>query len=431
MRELITNKNRRRARGIVTALYTARVELPNLSNVHENAMLSHMQRVYLDNAAATPLDTDVQATITEHLANTYGNAGALHTEGQRALAALNDARSRIANALNVTTETIVFTSGGTEGNVLGTAGVLNACEAAGTPPEKMHVITTPFEHPSVLASLEHIAERGGSIDHLPVNENGIVDIEALPKLLREETVLVSMMYVNNEIGTIQPVAKAAEYIRTHRTKTGTEFPYLHTDASQAPLWCDCTPHTLGADIITADGQKIYGPKGIGFLYRHPNTPLAPIVRGGKQENGVRGGTENVPLIAGLAHAFEKAVSHRTDNAARVLERREHFIESIMQAVPEAQLNGDRTERLPNNVSITIPGIENEFLVIALDERGIACTTKSLCLTETSHTLSSIGKTADEVNSTIRFSLGIQTTTEELDYTVQQLAEVVRKARMNG
>lgn len=395
------------------------------------------KRIYLDYSASTPLDPDILKKMNPYWNIHFGNAGALHSEGVKAKDVLNKARNDIARSIHSKPEEIIFTGSGTEGNSLAILGYMNALEKKlkkeGKSIKGLHVVTGSAEHPSTLNCSDSFQEEGVLVDLIDFDECGIINPKDVRKLLRKETVFVSMSYVNNEIGTVQPILEIAKEIRTHEKETGAKIIF-HIDASQAPLYFDCTPDNLGVDLMTIDGQKIYGPKGVGFLYKRNGVSLEPIMKGGNQEFGLRPGTENIPLIVGLKEAFTKAVLNREKEVKNIKDLQDYFINLLEQEIPQMILNGDRELRSPNNINISIVGLDNEYLVIALDERGIAIATRSACLGLGNGTHSYVvellykdkKRGVEIAKSSIRISLGRGITKQDIKYVVSVLADEVKK-----
>lgn len=400
-------------------------------------MEEKMRRVYLDYAAATPLRDEVKAAMEPYWSEHCGNAGAMHAEGMRARRALGEARESVARVLRAHSDEIIFTGSGTESNAIAIFGVIGEYERAhGYDVSGLHIVTSVIEHPSVLQGFRDLEERGARVDYLRVDTRGFIDLPQARSVITPDTTLVSAMYVNNEIGTIEPIADIAKVIRHARKESSAPFrlpvssfrlPAFHTDASQAPLYLPLGVDMLGVDLLTIDGQKIYGPKGIGALYIRRGTPIRGIMRGGKQERSLRPGTEPIPLIVGLAKALELADKEREETCRRLTELRNYFIDEILKAIPGAELNGDKEKRLPNNVNISFPGFDNEFLIISLDERGVACASRSACIVgpDGSYVIRSLGKDSERAISSLRFSLGRDTTKEDIDYALRALVEVTR------
>ncbi len=363
----------------------------------------------------------------------FGNAGALHKEGEISKRVLNECRKGIADSIQTTPEEIIFTSSGTEGNNLAIIGHISALIEEGGELKDIHIVTSSAEHPSVLDCFTFFRDKGVSVDMVDFEENGVIDPKAVRAILRKKTLFVSISYVNNEIGTVQPIKEIAKEIRAHEKEMGTKIIF-HTDASQAPLYFDCIPKNIDVDLMTIDGQKVYGPKGVGFLYRRKGVNLESIMKGGNQEHGLRPGTENIPLIVGMKESFVEAVLHIEKEVREISELQKYFLEKLKQHIPKAVLNGDSKLRSPNNVNISIPGIDNEYLMIALDEHGIAVATKSACLGhgngKYSYVVASLYK--DEgfgikmAKSSIRFSFGRGVKKKDIDYVISVLVDEVNK-----
>ena len=377
--------------------------------------------------------------MDRYMTEEFGNPNSIHQTGVVARNALEDSRKVIALAFNSHPDEIIFNSGGTEGNNAAIFGVFNRLRKNGVKYSDMRAFTTNIEHSSVLECFKELESRGVEVDYAPVDGNGIIDPKKIKELLKPETVLVSVMYANNEIGTIQPIKEIAKVIRAFRKTLPSVISLLqpttynlqpvlfHTDACQAPLFLNLNVQELGVDLMTIDGQKIYGPKGVGVLFIKRGIEMEPIIFGGGQEKGLRSGTENVPLIAGLAKAIEIAGKDRVKNSERLSKIRDYGIKKIEEKIPQAALNGDRIKRLPNNINISIPGIDPEFVVLQLDEEGIVCSTKSACLKdeETSYVISALGRDKKYSQSSLRFSLGLDTTKKDVDYLVKMLKTVFR------
>ena len=380
---------------------------------------------YLDYAAATPLDADVLKKMHPFFYEEFGNPYSIHTMGMRAREAILDARKKIAMVLGAKPNTIFFTSGGTESNNLAILGVARAV-LNDRKIKEPNIITTQFEHSSVREPLEILKKEGFSITHIPVNKDGVLDIEFLRKNLRPETVLMSIMYVNNEIGTIQPIKEIGSIIKKWRAKNKTAYPYFHTDASQAPRYLPILVNGLGVDLLTIDGAKIYGPKGVGALYKKEGVPLSPFMWGGKQENGLRPGTENVYGIVGLGHSFSQCLKRRKKDETKLIALRKYFIYEIQKAIPCAEVNGGK-KTVSGIINIMFRGHDGERILTAFEDRGIYVTTSSACSTGrhgVSHVLRSLGRSVLEAKSSIRFSLGRETQKEDILFTVNALKEIL-------
>ncbi|MBI2052668.1 MAG: cysteine desulfurase, partial [Candidatus Ryanbacteria bacterium] len=322
------------------------------------------KRIYLDHAAATPLDARVYDAMEPYLKEEFGNAGGLYREGRRAKDALDDARARVAGILGARPEEIIFTSGGTEGDTLALFGIARVYADKGK-----HIITTSIEHHAVLSACEALQKEGFEVTYLSVKENGILDPEKLKGALRPDTILVSIMYANNEIGTVQPIDEIARVICEHRKTQNTQLPIFHTDACQAAGYLNLRVDNLGVDLLVLNGTKIYGPNGVGALYLRRGIRLKPLFYGGPQEGRRRAGTENVAGIVGLARALEITHEEKAEEVGRLIELRDLLISEIQKRIPRTVLNGDRENRLPNNVNISILDIEGEAVILYLDAYG--------------------------------------------------------------
>jgi cysteine desulfurase len=379
-----------------------------------------MKRVYLDYAASTPVDSRVQRAMEPYWADVFGNPNALHEEGRRAREAVNTARVAIAGFVHAAPEELIFTSSGTEANVLAIMGRVEHLLAEGARLEDIHCMTSVIEHPSVLECFERLERRGARVDYVGVDKEGILDLALLERAVRKNTALVSVMYANNEIGTIQPVREAARIV----ARTAPEA-VLHTDASQTPLFLELDLERLGVHLLSLDAQKLYGPKGIGALVIRKGTSVSPILCGGKQERGLRPGTQHVPAIVGFAKAYEIAERERERDVARIAELRDYMIRETLRRFPGARLNGSERERLPNNANFSFPDRHGELLVMFLDEHGIAAATRSACLAgggEGSYVVRALAPEEPwRAESAVRFSLGRETTRSNIDQTLAALA----------
>lgn len=385
------------------------------------------KRIYLDYATTTPVLPAIQKEMDRFAMTEFANPASLHTEGVIAKNALIRARQTAAQALHAHHDEIIFTSGGTESNNLAIFGFIEALRKKGVPYKKMHAITSVIEHASVLECFEELEKKGVAVTYIPVDQEGIVSLNNLKKALRPNTVLISIMCANNEIGTIQPIAKIARLLCDVRANNN--FPVFHTDASQVPLYLDCSQEKLGVDLMTIDGQKIYGPKGVGILYIRRRVTIVPLFFGGGQEKGLRPGTIPVPLVIGTARALENAVKNQEKESLRLCSLRDYFLKEVLAVFPDAILNGSVAERLPNNINFSFPGIDTEFLVMQLDAAGVACSTKSACKEgeRQSHVVFAMSKNRERAASTIRFSLGIKTTRQEIQLTVKILKKILKKS----
>jgi cysteine desulfurase len=376
--------------------------------------------IYLDHAAATPVDPQVVDAMLPYFIERFYNPSATYLPAVAVRKDLDAARSRIAGILGTRANEVIFTAGATEANNLVIRGVLE--EYPGS-----NVIVSSIEHDSVLAPA-----RIFTCKEAPVSPQGIVDSDALKALIDDETVLVSVMYANNEVGSIQPVRQLAlllAEVRHARRQAGNSRPiYLHTDAAQAPAYLDLHAARLGVDFMTLNGGKIYGPKQTGILFAASDTRLKPQMLGGGHERGQRAGTENVAGAIGFATALALVQKRRHEEAKRLQGLQALFIALLEEKIPEVVVNGSRKHRLPNNVHITIPGIDNERVLIELDEAGILCAAGSACSAsseEPSHVLRAMGLSDEAAQSSLRFSMGRQTTEAEVRHTVETLASVCK------
>lgn len=392
------------------------------------------KRIYLDYAATTPLDPHVEEAMRPFWSDVFGNAGGLYDEGRRAKKALDEARANIARVLSARPEEIIFTSGGTESDNMAILGVARQIG-------KGHIITTSFEHHAVLEPIRQLEKEGFEVTYLDVGVEGVVSPESVVAALRPDTILVSIMCANNEIGTIQPIAEIGKAIRAYRLskiKTpptpgdpGSKWPYFHTDACQAAGYLNLNVEGLAVDLMTINASKIYGPKGVGLLYKKMGVALKSLMYGGGQESRLRSGTENIPLIVGFAKALEIAESMKESEGKRLTVLRDYTIQELQRVIPKVVLNGHATKRLPNNINVSILDIEGEALVLYMDAHGIAFSTGSACTSESlepSHVILALGKPYEFAHSSMRFTLGRSTTKEDIDYLVRTLETMVEKLR---
>jgi len=381
----------------------------------------HNRLIYLDHAATTPLDPRVLEAMLPFLSGMSGNASSIHQVGRAALQALDDAREQVALVLGCQPKEIVFTSGGSESINLALKGVAMALRAQG----KNHLISSTIEHHAVLHALDYLVEfEGFTVTLLPVDRNGRVNPADLSAAIRPETALVSVMYANNETGVIQPITELAAICR----ERGVLF---HTDAVQAPGQLSLDVNALGVDLLSLTAHKFYGPQGVGLLYLRRGTPLVPQINGGAQERRRRAGTENIAGIVGLAKALTIAESERTTHASRLRALSERLIDGVLSRIPQSWLNGDRESRLPSIVNLGFACIETESLLLLLDQRGICASSGSACTSgslEPSHVLLAMGLSPEEANGSIRFSLGKQTTDEQIDIVLDLLPDLVAQLR---
>ncbi|HSW98229.1 MAG TPA: cysteine desulfurase family protein [Candidatus Saccharimonadales bacterium] len=374
---------------------------------------------YLDYAAATPLDPAVAAAMQPYLADRFFNPSATYAAARAVRQDIEAARARVAHWLGARPTEVIFTAGGTEANNLAIRGVLAHF------PEG-HVVTSAIEHDSVLATAHEFGAR-----EAPVDAGGIVDTAALVSLIDDDTVLVSVMYANNEVGTVQPIRRIAtelDNIRAARKAAGNPMPlYFHVDAAQAAAYLDLHAARLGVDLMTLNAGKIYGPKQVGALYVASHVWMHAQITGGGQERGARSGTENVAGAIGFATALDLVQARRHDESRRLQGLQTLFFDLLHEAIPGVVVNGSRKSRLPNNVHITIPGQDNERLIFALDEAGILCAAGSACSAsndEPSHVLRAMGVSEKDAQASLRFTMGLHTTEEQVRTAVRTLAQLV-------
>ncbi len=376
-------------------------------------------KIYADNAATTKLSKKALEAMLPFLTENYGNPSSLYTSGQLAREAVEKARETVARCIGASLREIYFTSGGSEAD---NQAILSAAEL-GKKAGKTHIVSDAIEHHAVLHTLKKLEKQGFEVTYLPAHENGIVRIEELEAALRDDTCLVTIMYANNEIGTLQPVRKIGEILK----RRGILF---HTDAVQAVGHVPVDVNLDNVDMLSASAHKFHGPKGSGFLYVRKGVKLLPFIEGGAQERGKRAGTENVAGICGTAAALEEAVSKMDANASKLAALRDRLIKGLAE-IPHSALNGDPLKRLPSNVSFCFEGIEGESLLLLLDDRGIEASSGSACTSgslDPSHVLLAIGRVHDVAHGSLRLTLGDDATEEEVDYIIKETGEVVTYLR---
>ena len=376
------------------------------------------QRIYLDHAATTPLRPEVRAAMEPYLSGqAFGNPSSLHFDGQQAKRALDSARDILAQALDCQFAEVAFTSGGTESDNAALLGVMLANRARGS-----HLIVSSIEHEAVGDTARFLQTLGFSISVLPVDTQGLVSPQSVAEALTPRTVLVSVMHASNEVGTIQPLAEIAEMVHAHGA-------YLHTDAVQTFGQLPVTLDVLGVDLLTVSAHKIYGPKGTGALIVRSGIPFEPLIHGGGQERGRRSGTENVAAIAGFGEAVRLILPEREAEAMRLTSLRDFLLSDLVRRLPNVVLNGHRTERLPNNLNLSFPGLDAESLLLSLDRAGISASSGSACASgsiEPSPVLTAMDLPPDYINSAIRLTLGRGTTREEIVRTIETLVGIVER-----
>jgi cysteine desulfurase len=382
--------------------------------------------IYLDYNATTPVDPAVLDAMLPYLADNFANASSVHSPGQRARAAVDEARDFVAALIGAKPSEIVFTSGGTEADNLAIFGAVTASTA----PRK-HAITTSIEHHAVLQACQQLETQGIEVSYIAAKGSvegtcgeGVIDAEAVRGAIRPETVLVSVMHANNELGTIQPVQEIARLARAARVP-------FHCDAVQSAGKLPIDVNEIGADLLSLSAHKIYGPKGVGALYVRSGSRIEPMWRGGQHERGLRPGTENVPGIVGMGVAAKLARKHLVEDSARIASLRDRFESALCENIPGIRVNGDLAQRVCNTTNMTIPGASGESLVIALDLQGIACSTGAACSSgaiEPSHVLLALGLSDEAARSSVRFSLGRMTTREEIERAIVTIPVVVERLR---
>ncbi|MDA1257209.1 MAG: cysteine desulfurase family protein [Chloroflexi bacterium] len=387
--------------------------------------MTNEKPIYLDHAATTPLRKEAFEAMTPYFSDLFGNPNSPYSFAQEARNAVDEAREKVAGVLGCRAREVVFTSGGTESDNAAIKGVASALKPSGR-----HVITSAFEHHAVIHSCEELVEAGYEVTYLPVGREGVVDPASVENAIREDTTLVSVMYANNEIGTIQDIAEIAR--RTHRkARAMGRTIVVHTDAVQAAGWLSLNVNELDVDMMSLSAHKFYGPKGVGLMYVRRGTPFNPLIVGGGQERQRRSGTENVPGIVGAAIALELADGEReaAGNAVRGL--RDMLIEGVLERITGARLNGDRYRRLPNNANFSFDGVEGEAVLLGLDFAGICASTQSACSSasiEPSHVLVALGLDADLAVGSLRLTLGAESTEEEVRITLDALPGIISRLR---
>ncbi len=373
--------------------------------------------VYLDNSATTRVLPEVAELMNKIMTEDYGNPSSMHFKGMQAENYVKHAKEQIAKVLKVNEKEILFTSGGTESDNMALIGCAMANKRAG-----MHLITTKIEHPAILQTMKYLEQQGFEVTYLPVDEYGRVRPEELQRSMRRDTILVSVMYTNNEIGAVQPIAELGALIKRMNPRT-----LFHVDAVQGFGKYRIWPKRMNIDLMSVSGHKIHGPKGVGFLYIGEKVKIHPIIWGGGQQKGMRSGTENVPGVAGIGLATERIYEHLDEDVERLYDIREAFINGL-SGLDQVVVNGlPGRETAPHIVSVSIWGVRSEVLLHALEDRGICVSAGSACASnhpQTSETLKAIGVERDLLDSTIRFSFSIFTTMEEIEYTLQALYDII-------
>ncbi len=381
--------------------------------------MTDRRTIYLDNSATTQVHPEVIDTIQPYLSEKYGNPSSIYHKGREAKEAVEDARKKVADLINAEPEEIIFTGSGTEGNNMALKGIAFANKNRGK-----HIITTKIEHKSILNSAGWLERNGFDITYLNVDENGTIDIEQLKKEIRSDTILVSVMFANNEVGTIQPIEEIKDILKNKNI-------YLHTDAVQTAGKFDLDVKELGIDLLTLSGHKMHATKGIGALYIKKGTKIEPFLHGGGQERNLRSGTENVPEIVGMGKAAEIAKKDLEKNRIHLKKLEKKLKEDIFRKIPELILNGHPEKRLPGNLNISFKYIEGESVVLMLDEKDICVSTGSACTSNSlkpSYVLTAMKKDPVFMHGSIRFSIGAFNTEEDIDTITKTLPEIIKSLR---
>lgn len=375
--------------------------------------------IYMDNAATTPVNPEVLDAMLPYFTEKFGNPSSIYSISSENKKAITDAREVIAKTINTTPENIYFTAGGSESDNWALKATADAYASKGK-----HIITTKIEHHAILHTCEYLETKGFEITYLDVDENGLVKLDELTAAIRPDTILISVMFANNEIGTIEPIAEIGKIAHEH----GVLF---HTDAVQAYTQVPIDVEAMNIDMMSTSGHKINGPKGIGFLYIRKGVKIKSFIHGGAQERHRRAGTENVTGIIGLAKAAEIATANMKERTAEEIKVRDHLIERIEKEIPYAKLNGDRVKRLPNNVNFSFQFVEGESMLILLDSKGICASSGSACTSgslDPSHVLLAIGLPHEIAHGSLRLTISDQITMEDADYVVDNLKEIVNHLR---
>ena len=378
-----------------------------------------MKRIYLDHAATTPTDPRVLETMLPYFSGAFGNPSSIHSLGQETRAAVEESRHKIASLIGAQSEEIIFTSGGTEADNFAIKGAASANKQKGN-----HVITTSIEHHAVLESCKFLEGQGFGVTCLSVDRNGLVDLDEIRRAITAGTILISVMHANNEVGTVQPITDIGKIARERGI-------YFHTDAVQTVGHIPVNVNELGIDLLAMSAHKLYGPKGVGALYIRKGTRIDSFMHGGGQERGLRASTENVPAIVGFGKAAEIAQREIDRESKRLTSLRDKLIQGLFERIPEIHLNGHPTQRLPNNVNVSIGFVEGESMAIGLDMEGIAASTGSACTShdlEPSHVLLALGLPGVLARGSLRFSLGRETTGEEIGRVLEVLPRIVARLR---
>ena len=373
-------------------------------------------RVYLDHAATTPVDEEVLEEMLPYFTKKYGNASSLHSFGREARDAIERSRERVAELIGAESEEIIFTAGGTESDNIAIKGIAFR-------KGKGHIITSQIEHPAVMATCQHLEKKGFDVTYLPVDKYGMVSPEDVENAIRDDTILITIMHANNEIGTVEPIEEIAKIARENEI-------VFHTDAVQSVGKIPVNVKRIGMDMLSISAHKIYGPKGVGALYIKKGTKIEAIIHGGGHEKGLRPSTENVPGIVGLGKACELAEKRMEEDMKRMQRLRDRLIKGVLE-IEESYLNGHPEKRLPNNAHFRFAAVEGESLILSLDDKGIAGSTGSACSSKKlkpSHVLMAIGLNEVQAHGSLRLALGRENTEEEIDYVIEVLPPILEKLR---
>lgn len=390
-----------------------------------------MRRIYMDYAATSPVKPEVLAAMKPYFNQKFGNPSSIHSFGQETRKAINEARDKVAKFLNCQPNEVVFTSGGTESDNLAIRGIaLSHQNEFGF--KKPHIITSMFEHHAVLHTCEDLEKMGlAEVTYIKPDREGIIHVEDVKNAIKNNTVLVSIMYVNNEIGTVQPIAEIGKMIEKLKIENCKLKIVFHTDAVQAAEYFDCDVKKLGVDMMTISAHKFGGPKGVGVLYLSKDVIIKPLQTGGLQEYSLRPGTENVAGIVGMGKAIELISLRPKSQNSKLLKLRDYFIDLVMKKIPDVKLNGTRKLRSPSNINFSFKNAEGESILLNLDQMGIAASSGSACTSgslEPSHVLKAIGASDEDAHGAVRFTLGEDTTKEEINYVVNNLAKIIKNLR---
>ncbi|MCD4703060.1 MAG: cysteine desulfurase NifS [Methanosarcinaceae archaeon] len=378
-----------------------------------------MKPIYMDHGSTTAVDPDVVRAMTPYFTEIFGNASSLHSYGEQATVGLNASRQIVASAIGAHPDEIIFTSGGTESDNLAIKGIAYRNQDRGR-----HIITSNIEHPAVLNTCAYLEKHGFEVTYVPVNDRGLLDVESVKEAVRDDTILITVMHANNEIGTIQPIEEICILARDKGI-------YVHTDAVQSIGKVPIDVNRIGVDLLSISSHKIYGPKGVGALYIRKGTNIEAISHGGSHERGIRAGTENISGIVGFARAMELAQARFDGDCEHLRSLRDRMIGNILKSIDHSYLNGDLEQRLVNNVNIRFSYVEGEAMLLLLNNKGIAVSTGSACSSKSlkpSHVLEALGLAPEEMHGSLRITLGRENTEAEADRVVEALIEIIGKLR---